>query len=197
MKKLLRSFLLAAVVGGLTLIPATASASGEYVIDTDGAHAFVQFRINHLGFSWLYGRFNDFEGRFSYDAENPENSDVELTIDVASIDSNHAERDRHLRGDDFFHVRRFPTATFVSTGFEDHGDGTATLTGDLTLKDVTREVTIDVEHIGHGEDPWGNYRRGFQGETAITLTDFNIDYELGPDAREAYLELAVEGIRQD
>lgn len=72
----------------------------------------------------------------------------------------------------------------------------ATLTGDLTLKGVTREVTIDVEQIGHGEDPWGGYRRGFQGETKIRLRDFNIDFDLGPSAREAYLELAVEGIRQ-
>lgn len=196
MKSTLRNTLFAAVVGGLAFLPATAPAAEEYVIDTEGAHAFVQFRIQHLGFSWLYGRFNDFEGRFSYDEDNPSNSDVELTINMASIDSNHAERDRHLRGDDFFHVSEYPQARFVSTGFEEHGDGTATLTGELTMKDVTREVVIDVEQIGAGEDPWGGYRRGFQGETTITLKDFNIDYELGPDAREAQLELAVEGIRQ-
>lgn len=196
MKTTLRNTLFAAVVGGIASLPATAPAAEEYVIDTEGAHAFIQFRINHLGFSWLYGRFNDFEGRFSYDEDNPANSDVELTINMASIDSNHAERDRHLRGEDFFHVREFPEAHFVSTGFEEHGNGTATLTGELTMKDVTREVVIDVEQVGAGEDPWGDYRRGFQGETTITLKDFDIDYDLGPAAREAHLELAIEGIRQ-
>ena len=176
-------------------VPGLALAE-DYVIDTKGAHAFIQFRIQHLGYSWLYGRFNDFEGSFSYDEKQPEKSGIEVTIDMASIDSNHAERDKHLRGEDFFDVEKFPEARFVSTAFEDNGDGTATLTGDLTLKGVTRPVTIDVQHIGHGEDPWGGYRRGFQGTTTITLKDFNIDYNLGPASRTAELELSVEGIRQ-
>lgn len=197
MTTILRKLTLATVLGGLIALPATAAAEPEeYVIDTEGAHAFIQFRIQHLGYSWLYGRFNDFGGEFTYDPENPENAEVNLTIDMASIDSNHAERDRHLRGDDFFHVSEYPEATFESTGFEEHGDGTATLTGELTMKGVTREVVIDVEQVGAGEDPWGGYRRGFQGETTITLRDFNIDYELGPASRTAQLELAIEGIRQ-
>ena len=176
-------------------VPGLALAE-DYVVDTKGAHAFVHFRIQHLGYSWLYGRFNDFEGRFSYDSEKPDDSRVEMTLDVASIDSNHAERDKHLRGEDFFDVAKFPTARFVSTSFEDHGDGTATLKGDLTIKEVTRPVTIAVTHVGHGEDPWGGYRRGFQGSTTITLKDFNINYDLGPASREAELIISLEGVRQ-
>jgi polyisoprenoid-binding protein YceI len=187
---------LVSLTAGLMLAAPTLTAAADYVIDTKGAHAFIQFRIQHLGFSWLYGRFNTFAGRFSYDEQNPEQAQVEVTIDVASIDSNHAERDKHLRGEDFFDVGRFPEARFVSTGFEDHGDGTATLQGDLTLRGVTRPITIDVAHIGHGEDPWGGYRRGFQGTTRLTLKDFGIDYNLGPAAREVELTLAVEGVRQ-
>ncbi|MGM0678457.1 MAG: YceI family protein, partial [Pseudomonadota bacterium] len=163
---------------------------------TEGQHAFIQFRIQHLGYSWLYGRFNDFDGGFTYDEANPDKSKVNITIDMSSIDSNHAERDKHLRGEDFFHVSKYPEARFVSTAFEDHGDGTATLQGDLTIKDVTRNVTIDVKHVGHGEDPWGGYRRGFAGTTTIKLKDFNIDYDLGPASTYAELELSIEGIRQ-
>ena len=183
-------------LGILLLMTGPLIAAEQYRIDTKGQHAFIQFRIQHLGYSWLYGRFNDFSGDFNYDKDKPGNSSVNVTINVASIDSNHAERDKHLRGEDFFNVAKYPKARFVSTAFDDHGDGTATLNGDLTIKDVTRPVTIDVKHIGHGKDPWGGYRRGFHGTTRIKLKDFNIDYDLGPASTYAELELSVEGIRQ-
>lgn len=172
------------------------AAAADYVIDTQGAHASVQFKISHLGYSWLVGRFNDFSGKFSYDEKAPNASTVEVTIRTASLDSNHAERDKHLRSKDFFDVEKYPEARFVSTAFKDNGDGTAVLTGNLTLKGVTKPVTIAVQHVGAGPDPWGGYRRGFQGSTTLTLRDFGIDYDLGPASREAELFLSVEGIRQ-
>ncbi|KPV41310.1 hypothetical protein AN478_01590 [Thiohalorhabdus denitrificans] len=171
--------------------------AAEYKIDTEGQHAFIQFKIQHLGYSWLHGRFNDFSGHFTYDKENPDASEVVVNIDPASIDSNHAERDKHLRDEEFLHVDEYPEAKFESTGFEDHGDGTATLEGELTLRGETNPVTIDVEHVGHGEDPWGGYRRGFKGTTKLALEDYGIDYDLGPDAEEVYLTLSIEGVRQD
>jgi len=180
----------------LALGAAGPAQAADYVIDTEGAHAFVQFRIKHLGYSWLLGRFNDFEGRFTYDEAKPEAASVEVTINTASIDSNHAERDKHLRGTDFLDVERYPEARFASTGYSENPDGTATLRGDLTLHGTTRPVTIEVEQIGHGPDPWGGYRRGFQGTTVLKLADFGIDYDLGPAAREVELFLSVEGIRQ-
>jgi polyisoprenoid-binding protein YceI len=88
--------------------------SGTYAFDKKGAHQFITFKISHLGYSWLYGRFNDFDGEFVYDAENPENSTVNVTIDTASVDSNHAERDKHLRSEDFLYVDEFPEASFKS-----------------------------------------------------------------------------------
>jgi polyisoprenoid-binding protein YceI len=177
--------------------PTVALASEEhYLIDTEHAHAAIEFRIKHLGFSWLVGRFDDFDGSFTYDEANPENSQVTVTIDTASINSNHAERDKHLRGDDFLHVEKFPQAKFVSTAFKPTGENTAELTGELTLHGVTRPVTLEVEQIGHGDDPWGGYRRGFAGTTRLTLADFGINYDLGPAAREVHLFLSVEGIRQ-
>ena len=178
------------------LMALTPVQAEEYVIDTKGAHASINFKIAHLGYSWLIGRFDTFSGNFSYDEKNPSGSKVKVEIDTASINSNHAERDKHLRDKDFLNVSKYPKATFVSTSFEEHGDGKATLKGDLTLHGVTKPVTIDVTQIGAGEDPWGGYRRGFEGTTKLTLSDFNINYNLGPAAKELQLDLHVEGIRQ-
>ncbi|MEX0386525.1 YceI family protein [Spiribacter sp. 221] len=172
------------------------AVAADYVIDTDGAHASIQFRISHLGYSWLKGRFNDFSGEFQYDAANPGDSEIAVNIDTASIDSNHAERDKHLRSADFLDVQQYPEASFVSTDYIPNGDGTATLEGELTLHGVTRPISIDVEKIGEGEDPWGGYRVGFSGETEFALADYGIDYNLGPASETVYLELEVEGIQQ-
>lgn len=176
-------------------LPALTPAA-DYVIDTQGAHAFIQFRIQHLGYSWLYGRFSEFDGKFTYDEKNPAANRVEVSVDTASIDSNHAERDKHLRSDDFLDVARFPQARFISTGFEDKGSGKALLSGDFTLHGVTRPIVIDVEHIGKGDDPWGGYRAGFFGTTRLKLADFGITRDLGPASQEVELLLSVEGIRQ-
>lgn len=172
------------------------AAEEHYVIDTDGAHAAIEFRIQHLGFSWLVGRFDDFSGSFTWDADSPQNSKVQVAIDTASVNSNHAERDKHLRDADFLDVDKYPQAKFVSTAYQPTGENTAELSGELTLHGVTRPVTITVEQIGHGKDPWGGYRRGFAGTTRLTLADFGIKRDLGPASREVYLFLSVEGIRQ-
>ncbi|MFA5626469.1 MAG: YceI family protein [Thiohalomonadaceae bacterium] len=190
MKKLVFPLLL------LSLTAFSPAQAADYVLDTKGAHAFIQFRIKHLGYSWLYGRFNDFDGKFSYDEAKPDASTVEINIRTTSIDSNHAERDKHLRDKDFLNVRKFPTAKFVSTAFTEQGNGKALLRGKLTLHGVTKEIDIDVEHIGAGPDPWGGERRGFFGTTTLVLKDFGIDFDLGPASREVYLDLSVEGIKQ-
>lgn len=190
-KKIITATALAAIVS----LPLSAMAD-KYVIDTEGAHASVQFRIQHLGYSWLYGRFNDFSGDFEYDEKQPSKASVSVSIDTTSLDSNHAERDKHLRSKDFLDTDTFPTATFKSTSFEPVGEGKAILKGDLTLHGVTQPVTLDVTQVGAGQDPWGGYRRGFQGSTQFALKDFGIDYNLGPASTHVEMILAVEGIRQ-
>lgn len=172
------------------------AAEQRYVIDTEKAHAFVQFRVKHLGYSWLYGRFNDFSGTFTYDEGDPSASRAEVIIETTSLDSNHAERDKHLRGKDFLDVGKYPEATFNSTSYKETGFNKATLTGNLTLHGVTKPVTMDVRRIGNGPDPWGGYRRGFEGTTTIKLADFGIHKDLGPASREVELTLSIEGIRQ-
>ena len=195
---LTRSFIASAVTMAVlgTGQALAADPSGTYAFDREGQHQFIQFRISHLGFSTLYGRFNDFDGSFEYDADNPEESSVQVTVDTSSVDSNHSERDKHLREEDFLYVSEYPEATFKSTSVEMEDEDTATVTGDLTLRGVTREIYLEMELINHGEDPWGNYRMGFEGTTTLTLENYGIDYDLGPQAEEVTLMLSVEGIRQ-
>jgi polyisoprenoid-binding protein YceI len=188
---------LAAAIVFPALTPGLVQAAAErYVIDTEGAHAFIQFRIKHLGYSWLYGRFNEFGGTFTYDPDDHSNSQVQVNIKMASLDSNHAERDKHLRGSDFLDVGKYPTATFKSSSYKETGFNKGVLEGELTLKGVTKPIKIDVERIGNGPDPWGGYRRGFEGRAEFALKDFGIDYNLGPASRTVEMMLTVEGIRQ-
>ncbi len=180
------------------LVSVQAQAAEHYVIDTKGMHAFITFRIQHLGYSWMEGRFNRFSGDFDYDEANPANNRVKVEIDVASIDTNHAERDKHLRSERFFDVKKYPKATFVSTGWEDLGGGKARLKGKLTLRGVTKDIVIDVSQVGAGKDPWGGFRRGFVGTTTLHLSDYKMKegHILGPVAENIQLWLSVEGVRQ-
>ncbi|MDO3388696.1 YceI family protein [Gilvimarinus sp. SDUM040013] len=191
--------ILKASAAGVVLTTAMASGNAlaaDYAIDTKGAHASINFKIKHLGYSWLLGRFNDFSGDFSYDSADVSASKISVKIDTASVDSNHAERDKHLRGDDFLSVSKFPEATFVSTKVTNVDGEDFDVVGNLTLHGVTKEITIEVEKVGEGKDPWGGYRVGFEGDTEIRLSDFGIDYNLGPASQVVELELHVEGIRK-
>lgn len=191
----MKKTLLALSLGG-TLLASGLTQAATYVIDTQGAHASIHFKIKHLGYSWLLGRFNTFSGQFEYDPAAAAKSSIEVRIDTASIDSNHAERDKHLRSADFLDTGKFPEASFRSTGFKPTGVGQGELTGDFTLKGVTRSITFPVQLIGEGSDPWGGYRAGFEGSTSLKLADYGITYDLGPAATEVQIDLHIEGIRQ-
>ena len=186
---------LAALVLGSALVGGQAFAA-DYAIDKQGQHAFVNFKISPLGYSWLWGTFKDFDGSFSFDAAKPEQSKVNVTLKTASVDTNHAERDKHLRSDDFLNVAKHPTATFESTSVKSTGGGTADITGNLTLNGVTKPVVIAAKFIGEGDDPWGGYRAGFEGSTTLTLKDFDIKMDLGPASQTVDLIISVEGVRK-
>jgi len=186
---------LTALALGSALLAGQAMAA-DYVIDKQGQHAFVNFKISHLGYSWLWGTFKDFDGTFSFDAAKPEASKVSVTLKTASLDSNHAERDKHLRGEDFLNVAKHPTATFESTSVKSTGEGTADITGNLTLNGVTKPVVIAAKFLGEGDDPWGGYRAGFEGSTTLKLKDFDIKMDLGPASQTVDLIISVEGVRQ-
>ena len=188
---MLKVLLTTASLAGLFLtIPVHAA---EYKLDP--AHSFIEFEINHLGFSMLHGRFNRLTGKLSYDSASPNDSRIEIDIDPASVDTNHAERDKHLRSDDFLDVEKHPEASFSSTSFVSNEAG-GTLTGMLDMHGVSKEISIDVIKIGEGKDPWGNFRVGFSGATELVREDFGIGYDLGPAAKTMQFQFTVEGIRQ-
>jgi len=187
--------LVALALGG-ALIGAGQAMAADYAIDKQGQHAFVNFKISHLGYSWLYGTFKDFDGSFSFDAAKPQDSKVNVTLNTTSVDTNHAERDKHIRSGDFLNVSKHPTATFASTSVKSTGEGTADITGDLTLNGVTKPVVIAAKFIGEGKDPWGGYRAGFEGSTKLKLKDFDIQKDLGPASQDVELIISVEGVRK-
>jgi polyisoprenoid-binding protein YceI len=179
-----------------TLLLSVNLQAENYQIDKKGAHASIQFKISHLGYSWLWGRFNDFDGTFSYNDKNKAASKVSVIVKTKSVDSNHAERDKHLRSADFLDVKKFPEAKFVSTSYQAKGTGKAVLKGKLTLHGVTRDVTLNVNETGAGKDPWGGFRRGFEARTRIVLKDYGITKDLGPASASLMLIIAVEGIKK-
>ncbi len=180
---LLLGFVAATLLGGQAI-------ANDYQIDIEGQHAFVNFKVSHLGYSYIVGRFNKFDGKFSHDPENPAASRVQVSIDAASLDTNHAERDKHLRGTDFFDVRRHPTITFESTGYDGTADA-GILRGELSFLGVTREIAIELRKVGEGRDPWGGYRSGFVGTTTLRADDYGLPEWLG----EVEIELNIEGVR--
>ncbi len=178
---------------GLLSLPTLAD---DYVIDTKGAHASINFSIKHLGYSVLTGRFDTFAGDFSYDPAKPEASKINVTIDTTSVNSNHAERDKHLRSKDFLNVDKFPKSTFVSKKVVVKDKESFDLVGDFTLNGVTKSITIAAKKVGEGKDPWGGYRAGFEGTTEVALKEFNILTDLGPASQTVKLSLHVEGLKK-
>ncbi|ROH82149.1 YceI family protein [Lonsdalea populi] len=190
LKKTLLGLLLASSVSY-----AGSALAADYKIDKEGQHAFIQFRIKHLGYSWLYGTFKDFDGTFTFDEANPAADKVNVTIKTDSVDTNHAERDKHIRSADFLNVAKAPLATFTSTSVKKQGDD-LDITGNLTLNGVTKPVTLDAKLLGQGDDPWGNYRAGFEAKGKSKLKDFNITKDLGPSSQDVELIISLEGVRQ-
>ena len=178
---------------GLALGLCASAGAADYEIDP--THSFIEFRIQHLGYSWLYGRFNALAGTFSYDAGAPEASSIAVSIDTASLDSNHAERDKHLRSDEFLDVAVFPKAAFTSTGYKGDAES-GVLSGVLSFHGVEKSIELPVKKVGAGDDPWGGYRAGFHGTYTMTRSDFGIDYDLGPASTTVEIELGIEGVRK-
>ncbi|MGR5319092.1 YceI family protein [Vibrio alfacsensis] len=174
-------------------LPFGANAA-DYVIDTKGAHASINFKVSHLGYSFIKGRFNTFSGDFSFDENNIADAQVNVVVDTTSLDSNHAERDKHIRSNDFIDASKYSEATFKSTKVTDKGNGKLDVTGDLTLHGVTKPITIEAEFVGAGNDPWGGERAGFIGQTRLELADYKIPV-MGSSSY-VDMELHIEGIKK-
>ena len=147
--------------------------TGDYTIDP--SHSRLGFVARHAMVTKVRGQFGEYAGTAHVDATNPADSTVDLTIQVSSVDTGSADRDAHLASPDFFDAEQYPTIRFVST--EVARDGVDwTITGDLTIKDVTRPVTIEFEETGSARDPFGNLRVGFEGSTVVNRKDFGLTW---------------------
>lgn len=155
---------------------AIADLTGDYVIDP--AHTRIGFVARHAMVTKVRGSFTEVEGKVHLDEQTPAQSRAQLVIKTHSIDTGNAERDTHLRSNDFFAMDEFPEITFTSTSAEKVGDDRFNLTGDLTVKGVTNAVTIDFEYQGSAKDPYGNLRAGFEGKAVINRRDFGVTTNL-------------------
>ena len=144
--------------------------------DIDGAHSSIGFSVSHLVISKTTGKFKEFNGAINFDGKDLKTGSVEMTVVVNSINTEDENRDKHLRSADFFDIEKFPNMMFKSTKIHDVNGNKFKLTGDLTIKDVTKEVTFDAEFNGVVNDPWGNTKAGFTAETTINRQDFNITW---------------------
>jgi polyisoprenoid-binding protein YceI len=185
---------LAALALGTALLSAGQAMAADYTIDKEGQHAFIDFKISHLGYSFIHGTFKDWSGKFSFDAAKPEASKIDVELKTASLFTNHAERDKHILSKDFLDAGKFPEAKFVSTAVKSTGEKTADVTGDLTLHGVTKPIVIKATFNGEGKDPWGGYRAGFNGTSTLNLSDFGIKGP-GPTSQTLNLEISFEGVQ--
>ena len=156
--------------------PATAT-DGVLTYQLDPTHSSARFSVRHLMISHVRGDFSKMSGTLTYNAGNPEASHVEVVIEADSINTGQAQRDEHLNSGDFLEAAVYPTITFVSKKISKTGEDTGRITGDLTIHDVTKEVTLDTEgSLLEVKDPWGNWRLGFTGTTKIKRSDFGLTY---------------------
>lgn len=151
-----------------------AQLTGDYEIDP--AHTRIGFVARHAMVTKVRGAFNEFTGTARIDGEKPEQSSVELVIKAESIDTRNPDRDAHLRSNDFLKMEEYPEISFRSTEVKSAGEGTFEVTGDLTIKGVTRSVTVPFAYEGRATDPFGNSRIGFEGSTTVNRQDFGVSW---------------------
>lgn len=151
----------------------TATAVRTFAIDK--THSEAAFQVRHL-ISKVRGRFADFAGEIAFDATQPAASSVAFTIQAASIDTSTPDRDAHLRSADFFDVEQHPTIAFRSTNVAERGAGAFVVTGDLTMRGVTKRIEIPVDYLGLAKDPWGNEKIAFEGELALNRKDYGLNW---------------------
>jgi polyisoprenoid-binding protein YceI len=154
--------------------------TGTYTLDV--AHSRLGFVARHAMVTKVRGNFNEFSGALAIDGERPERSSATLTIETASVDTRNAQRDEHLRTNDFFDAPTHPQITFASTAVEYLGGTQFAVTGDLTIKGVTRAITLPLEYEGSAVDPWGQLRIGFEGSVEVDRRDWGINFNAALEA---------------
>jgi polyisoprenoid-binding protein YceI len=180
-----------------TTLPST--LTGNYTLDP--THSRIGFVARHAMVTKVRGSFNEVEGSGYFDAEDPTKSRATLTIQAASIDTRNADRDGHLRSNDFFDMEQYPEITFVSTKVEPLASGSYRVTGDLTIKGVTKPVSVDLDYTGSATDPFGNHRVGLEGSTTVNRKDWGVNWNAALEAggvlvsEKVTLEFEISAIR--
>ena len=183
----------------MTTTTAPSTLTGTYAVDP--THSRIGFVARHAMVTKVRGSFNEFEGTGYFDAENPANSHLRLTIQAASIDTRNADRDAHLKSNDFFDMENHPEITFVSTSVEQVDGDSYRVSGDLTIKGVTKPVTVDFDYAGTAVDPFGNTRIGLEGKTTVNRKDWGVNWNAALEAggvlvsEKVALEFEVSAIR--
>lgn len=169
----------------------------------DSAHSLIQFSVRHMMISTVRGRFEKFGGTIDFDENDPTNATVDIEIDVASINTNEQQRDDHLRSADFFEVDKYPTMTFKSTRIEKADDSHGRIIGDLTIKNITKEVVLDAEFAGVAKSPWGTTSAGASATAKINREDWDLTWNQALETggvlvgKEIKITLELELIKQE
>ncbi len=169
-------------------------AAETYAVDP--VHSSVIFRINHLGISYFYGRFNEITGTLVVDDEDIGAGSADVTIKVESLDTHDAKRNGHILGPDFFNAKTFPVITFKSSGVRKIDEKRLEVAGDLMLHGVKKPIKMEMTHVGKGKDPWGGYRSGYEGTLVIRRSDFGMKFMLEGVGDEVTIILSIEGVRK-
>jgi len=170
------------LASALVLLTLGASAD-TWVIDP--SHSSVKFTTKYMMISEVEGSFKKFDGTFTASQAEFKDLSATMTVEVGSINTDNESRDGHLKGDDFFNAEKFPTMTFKSTGIKSLGKGRLVLTGDLTIRDVTKSVEVPLVYGGTTKDPWGNTRAGFKATGTINRKEFKLSWDKKNDIGEA------------
>ena len=192
--KRFRNRILAITAAAVLLVPAILLAAENYKIDT--AHTYVMFKINHLNIGNSYGRLNGPTGSFAWDDVNPSNSRFEVTVPAANVDTDNDKRDKHIRSADFLDADTHRTLAFKSSGIKKTGPGTYEISGQLDLLGQSHPITVTAMETGHGKDPWGNYRRGFETTFTIKRSRWGMNFMQNGLGDDVEITVSLEGIRQ-
>jgi polyisoprenoid-binding protein YceI len=189
-----RPLIFAGALALLLLVFASPARAQKYGIDP--AHSSITFKVKHLGLTWVYGRFNEFSGDFTFDKGDPGKSSFAVTIKTDSIDTNQKMRDKHLRSKDFFDVEKYPEITFKTTSVKKGKDGYE-LTGDFTMRGVAKPITFTVKG---GDDekefPKGVKRIGFTIQTKLNRSDWGMNFMVGPISDAVHIAIGFEGVQK-
>jgi polyisoprenoid-binding protein YceI len=176
------------------LLYSSSYAAETYKVDT--AHTYILFRVKHLGIGYSYGCIIHPTGTFAFDDSSATNGTIEMQVQANNIFTGVEKRDSHLKSPDFFNAEKHPLISFKSTSFKKISENTYEISGDLTLIEKTRPITIKAYQTGLGKDPYGKYRRGFETSFTIKRSEFGMDFMLSGISDEVNLTVSIEGIRQ-